>query len=74
MYTPCRECHEKGENFLGCHATCQRYIEWKSERDAIKNEVLKKAEIAQGCRELNRNRMRSFGKISGNKRGARVNL
>ena len=26
---PCRECHEKGENFLGCHSKCEKYKEYK---------------------------------------------
>lgn len=28
--TPCRDCKER---VLGCHATCQKYIDWKKEVD-----------------------------------------
>ena len=28
-HAPCKECHEKGENFLGCHDKCEKYKEFK---------------------------------------------
>lgn len=74
MYTPCKECHEKGESYLGCHGKCQKYIEWKAERDAIRAEVIKKAEAIKGVRDLNKCRMKSFGKLSSGKRGSRISI
>ena len=37
--TPCRECHEKGENFKACHDVCEKYLKVKAEREREKEQI-----------------------------------
>lgn len=37
--TPCRECHEKGENFKACHDVCTTYQTAKAEYEREKKRI-----------------------------------
>lgn len=49
---PCKGCEER---FIGCHATCERYIEWKAlvdlEREAMNEQSNIAGQIASAVRE-----------------------
>lgn len=44
IVTVCRRCTER---HVGCHATCERYIEQRAELDRIREQRRKESEIAQ---------------------------
>lgn len=39
---PCRDCEER---YAGCHATCEKYITWKKEYDALQAKVRAEKEL-----------------------------
>ena len=46
--TPCKNCQDRT---LGCHDKCEKYIEWKAERQKIldkKNEILETETALRG--------------------------
>ena len=38
IITPCKDCMER---YIGCHSSCEKYIEWRKEFDEQKKEILK---------------------------------
>lgn len=36
---PCKDCQER---MVGCHSSCQKYIDWSSEQTRLKKESQKK--------------------------------
>lgn len=40
---PCKECHTQGNNYLGCHDSCEKYLEVKRIKQDIKD-VIRKAD------------------------------
>lgn len=36
---PCKECHNRNENYAGCHDKCLKYIDWRQRKDVIKSHV-----------------------------------
>ena len=37
MQTPCKDCYDRYEN---CHAECEKYKEWRSELDSIREKII----------------------------------
>lgn len=37
MQTPCKDCYDRYEN---CHAKCEKYKEWRSELDSIREKII----------------------------------
>ena len=40
-HCPCKECHARGESFVGCHDKCLKYIDWRQKKDALNNYIYK---------------------------------
>ena len=43
--TPCRNCTDRT---VGCHCSCERYIEWKNNIAKVKNNIAKERDLDYG--------------------------
>ena len=40
MISCCKECHEQGNSYLGCHGKCEKYkMEQKRNKDILKQKI-----------------------------------
>lgn len=46
--SPCRPCHAKGESYIGCHATCAKYIEYAKYAEEQRQERHKRQIVVDG--------------------------
>jgi hypothetical protein len=51
MNPPCKDCPNRQ---IGCHSTCEKYSEFRKERDALNEKIhkQKEAEYAEYCRYM----------------------
>lgn len=57
MKAPCKDCPDRQ---VGCHSTCEKYIEFKKEADEQRQERIARSEINQFVRESNERRYKRF--------------
>lgn len=60
MKAPCKDCPNRQ---IGCHSTCEKYLEFRKEVDRLKQERIAKRDVDQYVREsITKNYMITFRK------------
>lgn len=58
--SPCKDCNNR---FLGCHSSCERYLDYKSEHDKFKQKVFAAKEEDWALNEVEQKRFEKWEKF-----------